>query len=101
MSLLEPRCLVCGAPLDQGAPFERDVRKSEVCSDECCERYMHDEDEGTPFGSINIGAEMAATMGEDPRPYLTDEQIQEQLRISRMTREEWDAEWERRLGSPF
>jgi hypothetical protein len=57
--------------------------------------------EMTPFGSIDVGAEMAASMGMDPRPYLTDEQIQEQLRISRMTREEWDAEWERRLGVPF
>jgi len=51
-----------------------------------------------PFGSINIGAEMAAAMGMDPRPYLTDEQIQEQLRICEMTREEWDADWDRRLG---
>ncbi len=54
-----------------------------------------------PFGSVDIGAEMAATLGEDPRPYLTEEQIQEQLRISGMTRDEWDAEWERRLASPF
>ena len=44
MSLLEPRCLVCGAPLEKGAPFEEDVRDSEVCSDECYEIYMHDED---------------------------------------------------------
>ena len=36
----EPRCLVCGAPLDKGAPFEKDVRNSEVCSDECFEIYM-------------------------------------------------------------
>ncbi len=54
-----------------------------------------------PFGSIDVGAEMATSMGEDPRPYLTEEQIQEQLRISKMTREEWDAEWERRLAPPF
>ena len=45
MSLLEPRCLVCGAPLEKGAPFEEDVRDSEVCSDECYEIYMHDENE--------------------------------------------------------
>ena len=50
-----------------------------------------------PFGSIDIGAEMAASMGTDPRSYLTEEQIQEQLRVSGMTRDEWDAEWERRL----
>ena len=51
-----------------------------------------------PFGSIGIGAEMAASLGEDPRPYLTEEQIQEQLRISGMTRDEWNTEWERRLA---
>ena len=47
MSLREPRCLVCGAPLALGAPFEKDVRKSEVCSDKCYEIYMHNEDEPT------------------------------------------------------
>ena len=45
MSLYEPRCLVCGNPLDRGAPFEKEVRESEVCSDECYEIYMHNEDE--------------------------------------------------------
>ena len=50
------------------------------------------------FGQINIGAEMAATMGMDPRPYLTEEQIQKQLQISRMTREQWDEAWESRLS---
>ena len=45
MSLLEPRCLVCGAPLDKGAPFEKSVRKSEVCSDKCYEFYTTNEDE--------------------------------------------------------
>ena len=54
-----------------------------------------------PFGSINIGAEMAASMGDDPRPFLSDEQIHEQLRISGMSRERWDAEWDRRLSAPF
>jgi predicted nucleic acid-binding Zn ribbon protein len=44
MSLHEPRCLVCGAPLHKGAPFEKSVRDSEVCSDKCLEIYMHDED---------------------------------------------------------
>jgi predicted nucleic acid-binding Zn ribbon protein len=44
MGLREPRCLVCGAPLSLGAPFEKDVRDSEVCSDDCYEIYMHDED---------------------------------------------------------
>lgn len=51
-----------------------------------------------PFGSISVGAEMAASMGEDPRPYLTEEQIQNQLRISGKTRDEWDAAWERKLA---
>lgn len=41
MSLLEPRCLVCGAPLAKGAPFEEDVRHNEVCSDKCYEIYMN------------------------------------------------------------
>ena len=45
MSLLEPRCLVCGAPLGRGAPFEKDVRNSEVCSGECYEKYMFNEDD--------------------------------------------------------
>jgi len=40
MSLYEPRCLVCGAPLDKGAPFEKDPRKSEVCSDICYNIYI-------------------------------------------------------------
>lgn len=44
MTLLEPRCLVCGAPLAKGAPFEKNVRDSEVCSDKCYEIYMHNED---------------------------------------------------------
>jgi len=45
MSLYEPRCLVCGAPLGKGAPFGKDVRHSEVCSDTCYERYMFNEDD--------------------------------------------------------
>jgi hypothetical protein len=32
-------------PLDKGAPFEKDVRKSEVCSDKCYDIYMHNEDD--------------------------------------------------------
>jgi len=42
---LEPRCLVCGAPLPKGALFEKDVRNSEVCSDKCYEIYMYNEEE--------------------------------------------------------
>ncbi len=45
MSLHEPRCLVCGNPLDKGAPFEPDIRNSEVCSDECHEIYTEKDDE--------------------------------------------------------
>lgn len=45
MSLYEPRCMVCGAPLSKGAPFEPKVRDSEVCSDKCYEIYMTNEDE--------------------------------------------------------
>jgi hypothetical protein len=40
MSLREPRCMVCGARLDLGAPFEKDPRKSEVCSNECYAIFM-------------------------------------------------------------
>ena len=35
MSIREPRCMVCGAPLDQGAIFNKDPRISETCSYEC------------------------------------------------------------------
>ena len=45
MTLREPRCMVCGAPLGMGAPFMDDVRGSEVCSDECYDIYMENEDE--------------------------------------------------------
>ncbi len=41
----EPRCLVCGAPLDAGAWFKDDARKSEVCSDECYNIYMDIDEE--------------------------------------------------------
>ena len=50
-----------------------------------------------PFGSISIGAEMAATMGADPRPYLSNEVIAEQLRRTGKTREEWDEAWDAAL----
>jgi len=46
MSLYEPRCMVCGAPLGRGAPFENTVRRSEVCSDNCYEIYMLNPDTG-------------------------------------------------------
>lgn len=45
MSIHEPRCLVCGAPLDKATPFNRNPRISECCSDECYKEYMTD-DEG-------------------------------------------------------
>ncbi len=45
MSLLEPRCMVCGAPLGKDAPFESDPRKSEVCSDECYVVFMDSDEE--------------------------------------------------------
>jgi len=46
MSLFEPRCLVCGAPMPRGkwCVFEKEVIGREVCSNECYEAYMHDED---------------------------------------------------------
>lgn len=45
MSLHEPRCLVCGAPLgDKWVPFEKEIRDSEVCSDECFEIYTEEDD---------------------------------------------------------
>ena len=50
MSLLEPRCMVCGAPLSAGAPFESDIRDSEVCSDKCYETYMRKESSPTRDG---------------------------------------------------
>lgn len=48
MSLMEPRCLVCGAPLDKGAPFQSSGRDSETCSDECWKIYSFDEDKVEP-----------------------------------------------------
>ena len=44
MSIRQPRCLVCGARLDMGAPFEHDLRNSECCSVECFRIYMTDDD---------------------------------------------------------
>ena len=41
---------------------------------------------------------LAATMGEDPRPYLTAEEVDSQLRISKMTLDEWNEAWERKLA---
>lgn len=54
---------------------------------------------GRPFGSVSIGAEIAIAMGDDPRPYMTEEQIQEQLRVSKLTREEWDARIEELISA--
>jgi len=54
-----------------------------------------------PFGSIGVDVDLAMAIGEDPRPFLTDEQIAEQLRISGKTRDEWDAAWEEKLKPPF
>ena len=34
-----------GNPMDSGAPFEKIVRKSEVCSDECYDIYMQEDEE--------------------------------------------------------
>ena len=50
MSLHEPRCLVCGAPLGKGAPFEKEVRNSEVCSDKCYEIYFTEEEDERDHG---------------------------------------------------
>ncbi len=51
MNLREPRCMVCGAPLDQGAPFKSDARSSEVCSDECYSVYMDNADTAKEEGT--------------------------------------------------
>ncbi len=50
-----------------------------------------------PFGSVNVAAELAATMGLDPRPHMSEAEIERQLQISGKTRAEWDAAWDRRL----
>ena len=42
--MIESRCMVCGACLSKGAPFEAEVRNSEVCSDRCYDIYMLDPD---------------------------------------------------------
>jgi hypothetical protein len=51
-----------------------------------------------PFGSINIAAEMAVAMGADPRPYLTEEQIEKQAKLGNMTVEEWNAKCDRLIA---
>jgi hypothetical protein len=55
-------------------------------------------DKERPFGSVNAGAEMAAVMGMDPRPFLTEDQIAAQVKASGKTRENWNAEWDKRLA---
>lgn len=45
MSIREPRCMVCGACLDQGAIFNKDPRISETCSYECAEIYFTNPDD--------------------------------------------------------
>ena len=40
---MEPRCMMCGAPLDKAAPFHSDPRHSEVCSDECFAEFMYED----------------------------------------------------------
>ena len=50
--MLEPRCLVCGAPLNLFAPFEKEVRKSEVCSDKCYDIYMTDDNGHIMTGEV-------------------------------------------------
>ncbi len=49
MSIFNPRCLVCGAPFgDKWTAHESDnVRDTEVCSDECYDLYIFNEDEAT------------------------------------------------------
>ena len=57
-----------------------------------------------PFGSVSISGEMAVAMGIDPRPYLSPEEIERQLRITGKTREEWDAARDRIMSqheAPF
>ena len=51
-----------------------------------------------PFGSQSVAGEMAASMGMDPRPFLTPSETQKQLKLAGMTMEEWDAAWDRKLA---
>ena len=51
-----------------------------------------------PFGSVNVGAEVAAAMGADPRPYLSAAQVARQLVVAGMTEEEWNAAWDAKLA---
>ncbi len=44
MTILEPRCMVCGSPLGRDAIFEKSARNSEVCSDECYKVFSFDQD---------------------------------------------------------
>lgn len=50
-----------------------------------------------PFGSYNLAAEMAVTVGEDPRPFLTADEISLQAAKNGMTVEEWNAAFDDKL----
>lgn len=42
----EPRCIVCGSRLDAGAICSPKAIANEVCSDECYDIYMGDDESG-------------------------------------------------------
>ncbi len=52
---------------------------------------MSESNKQTPFGSQSISGEMAATMGMDPRPHMTRDEIRRQLEITGLSEEEWNS----------
>ena len=42
--------------MEKAAPFEKDVRNSEVCSDKCYEIYMHNDEDDEVEDFINENA---------------------------------------------
>ena len=52
---------------------------------------MDESNKQTAFGSQSLGGEMAATMGMDPRPHMTRDEIRRQLEITGLSEEEWNS----------
>jgi hypothetical protein len=50
-----------------------------------------------PFGFINLAAEIAIMMGTDPRPYMTDKEIQYQADKLGISVKEWNLRLDNKL----
>ena len=59
---------------------------------------MNESTKQTAFGSQSLGGEMAATMGIDPRPFMTREEVHRQLEITELSEEEWNAAVDQKIA---